>query len=47
MTQEEFARRLGLATRGAVSRLETGSRQPTGPLLAFLRHLAECAGQRR
>jgi transcriptional regulator with XRE-family HTH domain len=41
MTQEEFARRLGLETRGAVSRLESGSRAPTGPLLAFLLHLAE------
>jgi DNA-binding transcriptional regulator YiaG len=41
MTQEEFARRLGLETRGAVSRLESGSRQPTGPLLALLLLLSE------
>jgi DNA-binding transcriptional regulator YiaG len=36
MTQDEFARKLGLATRGAVSRLEGGSRTPTGPLLHLL-----------
>lgn len=43
MTQAEFARRLGLETRGAVSRLESGSRKPAGPLLALLLLLSEQA----
>lgn len=38
-TQQEFARRLGLQTRGAVAHLEDGRRRPTGPLLALLRVL--------
>jgi DNA-binding transcriptional regulator YiaG len=41
MTQEEFAARLGLQTRGAVSKLESGAKEPKGPLLALLRLLAE------
>lgn len=40
-TQTEFAARLGLATRGAVSRLESGSRVPQGPLLVLLTLLDE------
>jgi transcriptional regulator with XRE-family HTH domain len=41
MTQEEFAARVGLKTRGAVSKLETGAKQAKGPLLAALRMLAQ------
>jgi transcriptional regulator with XRE-family HTH domain len=40
MTQEEFAEKLGLSSRGAVSALERGHRQAKGPLLAHLRGLA-------
>jgi DNA-binding transcriptional regulator YiaG len=40
MTQEEFARLLGLGHRASVSRLESGTRKATGTLLAFLQHLA-------
>lgn len=41
MTQEEFARRLGLQTRGAISHLESGRKVPVGPTLAALNLLAE------
>ncbi len=41
MTQQEFAARLGLKTRGAVSKLEGGSMEPKGPLLQLLRLLSE------
>jgi len=36
MSQQEFAVRLGLKTRGAVCQLERGTRKPSGPLLALL-----------
>ncbi len=39
MTQEEFARKLGLDHRASVSRLESGARDAAGPLLALLRLL--------
>lgn len=39
MDQSEFARRIGLETKGSVSRLETGTRSPVGPLLELLRLL--------
>jgi DNA-binding transcriptional regulator YiaG len=39
MTQQQFAFRLGLATRGAVTRLENGTRKPTGPVAELLRLL--------
>jgi len=42
MTQDEFARLLGLDHRASVSRLESGTREATGVLLAFLRHLSNC-----
>lgn len=41
LTQQEFARHIGLATRSAVCHLERGSKQPKGPLLALLRLLDE------
>lgn len=44
MTQEEFALRLGLKTRGAVSSLESGRWPPKGPLLRLLEELSEKAG---
>jgi DNA-binding transcriptional regulator YiaG len=43
-TQAEFARRLGLAHKSQVSRLESGERPPDGPttvLLRLLRLLAD------
>lgn len=40
-TQAEFADKLGLKTRGAVSKLESGAMVPQGPLLAALALLAE------
>jgi DNA-binding transcriptional regulator YiaG len=43
MTQTEFAHHIGLETRGAVSRLESGGREPTGPLLRLLQLLREQA----
>ena len=39
LTQQAFAERLGLRTRGAVCRLEKGSRTPNGPLLLLLQML--------
>ncbi len=41
MTQSEFAARLGLQTKGAVSHLEAGRKVPTGSTLAALRMLVE------
>lgn len=40
-TQTEFARKLGLATKGAVSKLESGAKEPKGPLLELLKILGE------
>lgn len=36
VTQEDFAELLGLQTRGAVSLLESGRREPKGSLLRLL-----------
>lgn len=44
MTQQEFAKALGLATRSAACHLERGSKEPKGPLLVLLELLA---GRRR
>lgn len=44
MSQQEFAAALGLETKGHVSRLESGKRPPTGPLLKLLERLAREAG---
>ncbi len=41
MTQEEFAAKLGLKTRGAVSKLENGAKEPKGPLLVLLQLLSD------
>ena len=41
MTQEEFAKHVGLQTRGAVSKLESGAKTPTGPLARLLQVLAD------
>lgn len=41
MTQAEFAAKLGLETKGHISRLESGGRTPTGPLLKLLLLLEE------
>ncbi len=38
--QEEFGKRLGVS-RNAVARWETGSRNPSGPVLILLRQLWE------
>jgi putative transcriptional regulator len=45
MTQAELAEYLGLETRGAVSRLETGDRRPTGPVLRLLHILEQTGGK--
>lgn len=39
MTQEEFARQLGLSHRSSVCLLEQGTRDPTGPVLRILEML--------
>lgn len=41
MTQAEFAQRLGLGTKGAVSHWESGRKSPTGTALGALKLLAE------
>jgi DNA-binding transcriptional regulator YiaG len=46
LTQQQFAERLGLATKGAVSLLESGDREPTGPLVKLLEMLAADAGKK-
>jgi transcriptional regulator with XRE-family HTH domain len=46
MTQEEFARELGLDHRASVSRLESGDREPVGPLLVLLQRLEREVGEK-
>jgi len=41
LSQAEFASRIGLRTKGAVSLLESGKRKPTGPLAELLKTLAK------
>jgi DNA-binding transcriptional regulator YiaG len=45
MTQDDLARYLGLATKGAVSRMESGGRAPTGPVLRLLLILRQTGGK--
>ena len=47
MTQVEFARRLKLNHRASISRLESGTREATGPLLALLQLLDEMTANRK
>jgi DNA-binding transcriptional regulator YiaG len=44
MSQKELADALGYASEAAVSRFESGARQPKGPALKALRRLALEAG---
>ncbi len=46
LTQEDFAIRLGLATRGAVCHLERGTKEAKGPLRELLHLLEETQGLR-
>lgn len=41
LSQAEFAAKLGLQTKGAVSLLESGKRKPTGTLAALLKTLVK------
>ena len=43
MSQKEFAETIGYETEGAVSLIERGLREPSGPVLRRLRELAESA----
>ena len=45
MTQEDLARYLGFATKGAVSHLEAGRKRPTGPVLRLLEILRDSGGK--
>lgn len=47
MTQDEFAKLLGLETRFAVSKLESGAREPKGPLLELLNMIRDQAKPKR
>ncbi len=47
MTQQEFAAKVGLKTRGAVSKIESGTKEAKGALLAALRLLALAYGEKQ
>jgi DNA-binding transcriptional regulator YiaG len=45
MTQDDLARYLGLATKGAVSHMENERKSPTGPVLRLLEILRQTGGK--
>ncbi len=45
LTQDEFARRIGMQTRSAVCQLEKGHREPKGALLLLLIEMEKNLGK--